>query len=113
MTLQETAFMINLIKSNYRRRMTNFMFNIFALLLPATIYIYLEGNLTISQIIVLALTTCAALWRITIVYFEKDDIGYGLPWQIKKRQVIALNENKDAPFDEMRSSVRLQEYFFI
>jgi hypothetical protein len=110
MTLQETAFMINLIKSNYRRRMFYFFLNL--LVLAISFYLvqfFFADNYSIENPFTAIFVSLVLLASLGIFLFNS------YPWNIKKRQKKALNEctKRDASFDDLRNSPCLHEYFFI
>jgi len=102
MTLQQTAFMIDLIRSSHRRRVLYFFLNIFVLiapLLPGIYFSYSNNESTVAAIIMIS-----AVIRL---------MARRLPWSIKKEQVKALSQKESASFSDLRNSPCLHEYFFI
>ena len=113
MKLQETAFMISLIRANYHRRMKYFLINLAIIIIPLVVLYYYHDKFVLSLGQALSLYACAGLAaiRLLLVYFDDDQVN--LPWSIKKRQTKALNEtiSAEAPFEDLGNSVPLQEYF--
>jgi hypothetical protein len=126
MNLQETAFMINLIKANYRRRMSYFFANILAVTFILTTLITLanfgirhSGVALFSLVVVFSI-----IFRMLFVYIvgvgKDNSINFlftgslfYFPWNIKRRQMKALNEaiSVKANFEDLGNSAFLREYF--
>lgn len=110
MTLQEVAFMANLIKRSYRRRMFWFSLHVlfFLISLSLTCFVIMSEKSGIIQIAGLLITAAIAA---PIILRNADDIS--LPWVIKKRQADAIEQFKKTEFEELCCSVPLHEYFEI
>ena len=106
MTLQEKAFMIDLIKKNYRRRMTFLILKCMLLLVG---YLIPAGH--IMTIVGISCVTIAAL----LLFLNHQPFGFDMasPWKIKKVQAEALEQHSKADFEELSHSVPLKEYFEI
>jgi len=114
MTLQETAFMIDLIKSSYRRR----MFYFFLKIVPPVVFFFfirpqidnIVGAIGLSIILFILILAAGSVF-----VHDGDDISKQLPWIIKKEQTKALNEctKRNASFGDLGNLVCLHEYFFI
>ncbi len=105
MKLQEIAFMSELIKKTYRRRMNILLVNIAIMFssIPATIqfsFSYLFTTLFVAVYLI-----------VLFLYYLGVDDNNDLPWAIKKRQARALNDFQKADFDQLKFSVPLKEYF--
>jgi hypothetical protein len=113
MTLKETAFMVDLIKANYRRRMIGFLVNMVVIFIAIILVFLIKpsdnfmGFLQGISLIVAVL----ALVRMLLVYYSTDNQS-DFPWSIRKRQMFALQETikAKADFEDLGSSVPLQEY---
>jgi len=109
MTLKEKAFMIDLIKKNYRRRITFFILN---LMLALTGLILIPCG-KIDTIIGMF---CFLTGVVLIIFAKRPFYQENLtPWAIKEDQFKALEEqySANANFDELIYCVPLKEYFEI
>jgi len=110
MKLQEIAFMLNLIKSNYRRRMFWFVFAIIALV-PGIVLI-VSPTLSIDSVWgVISVMVLPTSLIILIFHYSID--GDNFPWQLRKRELKALWEGRKTNFEELICSVPLKKYFEI
>lgn len=111
MTLHEQAFMVYLIKRNYRRRMVYFCFNLITILIPVIVLYWLK--LSGPREFGVMLVTIMFFIRVIYIYFADDEYHDNLPWSIKKRQNKLLIANKKSDFEELRFCVPLREYFYV
>ena len=114
MNLQEIAFMTDLIKKNYRRRMGNLFLNIVALVVPLSLFlghspVFAERPYMLPFSFIISLISGL---RFLFVYCLD---GPKFPWQIKKSQATALREvvSGKGDFEQLGSRVPLGEYFCI
>lgn len=119
MTLKEKAFMIDLIKRNYRRRNAGLCFDIVLILLGiCCLLLTMINESKISEnLIGILIVTFIAFIFIGLIHMVSYALSFGLdhetPRGIKKRQLKALEENKKADFEELIHCVPLKEYFEI
>jgi len=113
MTLQENAFMKNLIMQNYRRRMMFFILNLLVFPIIAFICIYFEEELTINTGLIMSIIGIAAFSRFFVRYILRPDGDNFFPWSIKKRQIKTMEQmvKGNANFEELKDYVQLNEYF--
>lgn len=114
MTLQENAFMKNLIMQNYQRRMRAFFVFILISVISETLVIYFfkdEAALGVCLLGVFSISFMYLVFR----YHVNGDSQSDFPWKIKKRQLIALYDHSkgNGDFSELASSPCLAEYFHI
>ena len=106
MTLQEKAFMIDLIKRNYRRRVAYELIIMGALTISILIYDLTDG--TVSSTFGLITLALLLLLFIFIIFTKRAPAK-------KREQLKALREQYDAKadFEELLRCVPLKEYFEI
>ncbi|MBP7846247.1 MAG: hypothetical protein KA007_02295 [Candidatus Pacebacteria bacterium] len=107
--------MISLIQQKYRRRMVYFAANLVIILLPIPLLIfYLLIEIHYMTLVCSFVLSFLGILRAFIKY-RGDGLHNGSPWNIKKTQLIALNDytKGGADFEKLRNSLPLQEYFFI
>ncbi len=103
MTLQEKAFMSDLIKKNYRRRMFWFFARIFVVILCFEPFFCSQFSwVKALEIVILVFVVLQSL----DLYHDSN-----WPWSIKTRQAKALSQFSKADFEELICSVPLKEYF--
>ena len=104
MNLQDVVFMKSLIEASYRRRLLYLIINI-SIIIICTFLLTLESSISKIYLIV----GLFAAVRLTWVYIIEGEN----PWEIKKEQLSALNQNykKGLAFERLRSDDSLKEYF--
>ncbi len=114
MTPQENAFMKNLIMQNYRRRMKNFILNLFVFPAIVLICIFFEENMTANIVCIIGIIGLINFWIFFSTYISQNEVYNWFPWSVKKRQIEAMEQliKGGADFKELSSSPALNEYFF-
>lgn len=108
MKLQEIAFMSDLIKRNYRRRMFWFCLYLFVVLSYCSLLFFIETNNAEKLLSFLIATVIVVP---PLLHYMGTDSEPNFPWSIKKRQTKALSQFSKVEFDELICSVPLKEYF--
>ena len=110
MKLQEKMFLCELIKRNYRRRMTWFWLQFFTLVacLCGVISHFITGSMhTIATISIIG--SVALIVNASRLYMSVFSSGF--PWKIKQDQADTLEQIwKEVDFEDLRGYVRLNEY---
>ena len=111
MTLQEKAFMCDLIKKTYRRRMLVFTLFVVAIFMPIATGIFLK--LAVASVLILG---AASFIIFLVAFFYYQGNAYflcSMPWKLKKMQVEALEAYSKGDFEDLICSAPLAEYFSI
>jgi len=111
MTLHEQAFMVDLIKRSYRRRMFYFCLNLLSILIPVIplYWVKLSSPREFGAMVAMIVF----IIRVIYIYFASDEYRDNLPWSIKKRQYKLLIANWKLDLEELRFCLPLWEYFHI
>jgi hypothetical protein len=110
MTLQEKAFMCDLIKKTYRRRM--FIFYMFVIAIGTPILFIIFGHQTSMFNVLLA--SISFIFLLTAVFYYNQSKYLSLmPWNLKNKQVEALESYSKSNFKDLICSVPLKEYFTV
>ncbi|MFZ4632519.1 MAG: hypothetical protein ACOYL8_04980 [Patescibacteria group bacterium] len=116
MTLKEKAFMIDLIKRNYRRRMKYFFIEL-AIIIVGLIFFATVASRRVEGLGAIEGFGAIVLIVIGVVFmvFANRPFGYDMasPWKIKKIQTETLNQYSKLDFEELERSVPLHEYFYV
>ena len=114
MNLQEIAFMVNLIISNYRRRLLYLYINLILAIVPALIIVfYRDSSLVVMWCGVICVLASGYGFVKYAIHPNTFDDTPSLPWTIKKWQMKALRELAEGKqdFAELRRCPALHEYF--
>lgn len=111
MTLQEKAFMLNLIRSAYRRRMWILFTTLTLVSSPfLAIYLLLHGDISSPAMLsLLAIGGTVGLLLFFFKYFIKTQTIR--PWVIKREQMCDLETWGEDNFEALSSAPSLNEYF--
>jgi len=111
MTLQEKAFMCDLIKKTYRRRMFVFILFVVAIFTPIAIGTFLK--LAVVSALILGAVSFV-IFLVAVFYYQGNEYFLSsMPWKLKKMQVEALESYSKSDFEDLICSAPLNEYFHV
>ena len=110
MTLQEKAFMCDLIKKTYRQRM--FVFYLFVIVISIPILIILFWQLE-TVVIISLISISIVFFIIACLYYNQSKYLTLMPWALKRMQVQALEDYSKSDFEDLICSVPLKEFFVV
>lgn len=121
-TLEQQAFMKNLIMTSYRRKRTGFYLNLFIFFISfCVVYIITSSSFYKSTeslfesviLLISALIVVISFFRLVLVYTSIiDNVSF---YKEKKNRLETLSQhlNGGSSFEDLRSCVRFREFFQI